>query len=166
MTVSFIGLGANLGAPESALRSAVAALRALSGIHVMQLSSLYRSAPVGPAGQGDYLNAVARLDTSLPPHELLRVLQDIENDHGRVREVRWGPRTLDLDLLLFGNDRIATADLTVPHAEVANRNFVLVPLLEIAPDTSLPGGRALADLAAARDWRGLAVACPGPAWAD
>lgn len=166
MSVAFIGLGANLGQAEATLRAAVAALRRLPGSTLTGLSSLYRSAPVGPAGQDDYLNAVARLDTCLTPHGLLRVLQDIENAHGRVREVRWGPRTLDLDLLLYGSDRIATADLSVPHPEMANRNFVLVPLLEIEPGARLPDNRALAGLAAATDRAGLAVARPGAAWAD
>lgn len=166
MTAAFIGLGANLGAAESTLCSAVAALCTLAGTRLTGLSSLYRSAPVGPAGQDDYLNAVARLDTLLTPHELLRALQGIENRHGRVREVRWGPRTLDLDLLLYGNDRITTADLTVPHPELVNRNFVLVPLLEIAPGTCLPVGAHLASLPAASDYQGLHVLHPGPAWAD
>jgi 2-amino-4-hydroxy-6-hydroxymethyldihydropteridine diphosphokinase len=96
----------------------------------------------------------------------LRALQHIENAHGRVREVRWGPRTLDLDLLLYGSDRIATADLTVPHPEMVNRNFVLVPLLEIESGARLPDGTALAGLAAACDRADLTVARPGPAWAD
>lgn len=166
MTTAFVGLGANLGAPEATLRSAVAAMRALPGTRVTGLSSLYRSAPVGPAGQDDYLNAVARLDTTLTPHELLSALQAIENAHGRVRQERWGPRTLDLDLLLHGDDCIATPELTLPHAELTNRNFVLVPLLEIAPDAALPVGAPLSLLAAAGDRQGLAVALPGPAWAD
>ena len=166
MSVAFVGLGANLGAPEATLRAAVAALRSLPGCSLTGLSSLYRSAPVGPAGQDDYLNAVARLDTGLPPHELLRALQGIEDAHGRVRELRWGPRTLDLDLLLFGNDRIVTVDLVVPHPEMTKRNFVLLPLLEIAADARLPDGAPLAALAAAADRTGLAVARPGSAWAD
>lgn len=166
MSEAFIGLGANLGQAGATLRAAVAGLRALPGSTLTGLSSLYRSAPVGPAGQDDYLNAVARLDTPLPPHELLRALQGIENAHGRVREVRWGPRTLDLDLLLYGNDRIATADLTVPHPEMTRRNFVLVPLLEIEPGARLPDGTALNDLAVAHDTAGLAVARAGTGWAD
>lgn len=166
MSEAFIGLGANLGEAEATLRAAVAGLRALPGCTLTGLSSLYRSAPVGPAGQDDYLNAVARLDTSLPPHELLRALQGIENAHGRVREVRWGPRTLDLDLLLYGNDCVATADLSVPHPELSRRNFVLVPLLEIAPGARLPDGGALTGLAAAGDTAGLAIARAGTDWAD
>lgn len=164
MTTAFIGLGANLGAAEATLQSAVAALRALPDTRLDGLSSLYRSAPLGPAGQDDYLNAVARLQTTLAPHALLQALQGIEEGHGRVRLERWGPRTLDLDLLLYGNDRIASRDLSVPHPEISNRNFVVVPLLEIVPTTRLPDGSRLADLAAAHDRSGLSVLRAGPAW--
>lgn len=163
MTPAWIGLGANLGEAEATLRSAVAALRALPG-RLAGLSSLYRSAPLGPAGQADYLNAVARLDTPLAPHALLAALQAIENANGRVRGVRWGPRTLDLDLLLYGNDRIATADLTVPHPELVHRNFVVIPLLELEAKACLPDGRRLADLPCAHDTAGLAVLRAGSAW--
>lgn len=161
-----IGLGANLGDAEATLRSAVAALRALPGSRLKAVSSLYASAPLGPAGQPDYLNAVALLDTALAPHSLLAALQAIEDAHGRLRLERWGPRTLDLDLLLLGHDRIATTDLCVPHPEMTRRNFVLVPLLEIAPAATLPDGTRLAELAAARDRQGLAVRHAGPGWAD
>lgn len=164
MIPAHIGLGANLGDAEATLRSAVSALRALPGCRLVGLSSLYRSAPLGPAGQDDYLNAVARLDTRLPPHALLAALQAIESAHGRVRELRWGPRTLDLDLLLYGNDRIATADLTVPHPELTSRNFVVTPLLELFPDATLPGGGRLDRLPAASDRTGLAIARSGAAW--
>lgn len=164
MTSAFIGLGANLGDAEATLRHAVDALRTLPGSRLAGLSSLYRSAPVGPAGQDDYLNAVAALETPLPPHELLVALQAIENAHGRVRELRWGPRTLDLDLLLYGNDCIVTADLIVPHPELARRHFVLVPLLEIQSTATLPDGRRLDSLAAAQDRAGLAVFRIGSAW--
>lgn len=162
---AFIGLGANLGEPEPTLRSAVAALRQLPSSSLSNLSSLYRSAPLGPSGQPDYLNAVARLETTLPPHELLYALQDIENRHGRVRTLRWGARTLDLDLLLYGNDRIITTDLVVPHPELRRRNFVLIPLLEVAPGLCLPGGEALSTLASACDREGLAVVS-GTQWGD
>lgn len=163
---AFISLGANLGEPVATLRSAVAALRRLQDARLTGLSSLYRSAPVGPAGQDDYLNAVARLETSLPPHGLLQALQAIEQAHGRIRLERWGPRTLDLDLLLFGNDQIITPELVVPHPEMERRNFVLLPLLELAPDLHLPGAGAIAVLPAATDYNGIAVHAPGPAWGD
>lgn len=164
MTTVFIGLGANLGEAEAALRSAVTALGALPDSRLDGLSSLYRSAPVGPAGQDDYLNAVARIETRLPPHALLKALQGIEDAHGRVRQERWGPRTLDLDLLLYGNDRITTSDLAVPHPELGNRNFVVIPLLEVAPGAALPDGSRLADLPTAHDRSGLSVLRTGPAW--
>ncbi|MDQ8037245.1 MAG: 2-amino-4-hydroxy-6-hydroxymethyldihydropteridine diphosphokinase [Pedobacter sp.] len=165
MTPACIGLGANLGDAVSTLKSAVAALRTLADSRVVALSCLYRSAPVGPAGQPDYLNAALQLDTTLTPHALLSALQAIENEHGRVREVRWGARTLDLDLLLFGRDEIVSADLTVPHTELTARNFVVCPLLDIDAGLSLPDGRLLASLPAARDGNGL-VAIADRHWAD
>lgn len=161
---AFVGLGANLGDATATLKRAVAALAALPDTHLAGLSSLYRSAPLGPAGQPDYLNAVARLETRLTPHGLLRALQAIEDAHGRVRLERWGARTLDLDVLLYGNDTIATTDLVVPHAEMTRRNFVLVPLQELAPSLRLPDGSPLASLPAAADATGLAIAVPGPGW--
>lgn len=163
---AFIGLGANLGDSLALLKSAVTALRLIPDSELIGLSSLYRSAPLGPPGQADYLNAAACLRTGLTPHGLLAALQAIEQQHGRVREVRWGPRTLDLDLLLFGNDHIRTTELTVPHPELTARNFVLVPLLELAPALTLPNAQALAKLAVAHDLNGLQVACTGPQWGD
>lgn len=154
-TTAFIGLGANLGDAAAALRSALDSLRQLPESALTGVSRLYRSAPLGPPGQPDYLNAAARLDTRLTPHALLRQLQDIENRHGRVREIRWGARTLDLDLLLFGNDIVLTSDLIVPHTELKNRNFVVIPLLDIDADLTLPDGSPLAALAVAQDAHGL-----------
>lgn len=150
-----IGLGANLGDPVDTLRRAVADLQQLPDSRLTRLSFAYRSAPLGPPGQPDYVNAVALLETRLPPHALLTHLQDIENRHGRTRGIRWDARTLDLDLLLYGNDVICTADLTVPHPELGNRNFVVIPLLDIQPDLVLPNGTPLQDQAAARDHHGL-----------
>ena len=150
-----IGLGANLGDPVDILRRAVADLQQLPDSRLTRLSFAYRSAPLGPPGQPDYINAVATLETRLPPHALLTHLQHIENRHGRTRDVRWGARTLDLDLLLYGNDVIRTTDLTVPHPELGNRNFVVVPLLDVLPDLVLPDGTALRKLAAASDHNGL-----------
>lgn len=150
-----IGLGANLGDPLATLQRAIADLRTLPGTRVSALSSFYRSAPLGPAGQPDYINAVAVLETDLAPHGLLLQLQTIENRHGRTRELRWGARTLDLDLLLYGNDEILTSSLNVPHCELKNRNFVVIPLLEAYPGLVLPDGTVLADLPAAHDITGL-----------
>lgn len=143
----YIGLGANLGRPQETLHSAARALAALSGAESFALSPLYRSAPMGPQDQPEYVNAVARLVTELAPLELLDTLQDIEQAHGRVRgPQRWGPRTLDLDLLLYADRVIDHPRLTVPHPGLTERNFVLYPLHDLDPDRVLPDGRRLADL--------------------
>ena len=143
---AWIGLGANLGQPLVQLQSAVRALAQLPDTRLLAVSPLYGSAPVGPADQPDYLNAAALLLTSLAPHTLLRELQAIEKAHDRVRERHWGPRTLDLDLLLYGADVIATPELKVPHPELTHRAFVVLPLLDLEPELSLPDGSALKDL--------------------
>lgn len=156
MTVTvYVGLGANLGDPVATLHSAIEALHQLPDTRFLASSSLYRSAPVGPPGQPDYINAVASLETRLSPHALLAGLQSIENRHGRVRGVRWGARTLDLDLLLYGSDEIQTTSLIVPHLELKNRNFVVIPLIELTPGLCLPDGTALAALPAADNQTGL-----------
>lgn len=165
MTPAYIGLGANLGDARATLKSAVAALRTLADSGVIAISRLYRSTPVGPAGQPDYFNAALLLETTLTPHALLASLQAIENEHGRVREVRWGARTLDLDLVLYGHDEITTTDLVVPHPELTARNFVVRPLLDINTQLSLPDGRLLASLPSAHDDNGL-VTSADPHWAD
>lgn len=147
-----LGLGSNLQSPIEQVRSALVELGALPQSHLMRASSLYRSAAMMAAGddqaQPDYINAVALIETTLAPHELLQQLQQLEQKHQRVRERHWGPRTLDLDLLLYGDEVINTPDLIVPHPGLCERNFVLIPLFEIAPDLRLPGNRVLADLAA------------------
>lgn len=143
---AWIGLGANLGEPRAQLQSAVAALAGLPGTTLEAVSRLYGSAPIGPADQPDYLNAAARLHTTLPPHQLLRELQAIEIAHDRRRERHWGPRTLDLDLLVFAGDEILTPELTVPHPELTRRAFVLLPLLDLDPALKLPDGTVLAGL--------------------
>lgn len=155
MTNTFIGLGANLGDPIRTLHSAVQALRVLPSTSLVAVSSAWQSAPLGPPGQPDYVNAVAHLHTDLTPHGLLAALQAIEQAHGRERGIRWGARTLDLDLLMFGDDVITTQDLVVPHPELTRRNFVVVPLLELAPNLVLPDGSALAGLATAANHEGL-----------
>lgn len=152
---AFIGLGANLGNPAATLTAAIAALSALPDTRVSAVSGFYQSAPIGPAGQPDYVNAVACLATGLSPHALLAALQDIENQHGRTREVRWGARTLDLDLLLYGNDEISTSSLIVPHIELKNRNFVVIPLLDICPELQLPDGTRISSLPVASHSAGL-----------
>lgn len=147
MTKAYVALGANLGNPQKALQAALEDLRQTAGVGVTAVSSFYRTAPVESSGP-DYVNAVAEVATTLEASELLHVLQRIENAHGRVRPVGVvnAPRTLDLDLLLFGKDTVATSELTVPHPRMHMRAFVLVPLLEIAPDAVIPG------LGAARDY--------------
>jgi len=129
-----IGLGGNLGDAPGTLTIALQALAALSGISIEAASALYRSAAIGPAGQPDYANAVITLETHLSPWQLLDTLQALEQNAGRVRDVRWGARTLDLDLLLYGDQCINDARLTVPHPEMPRRAFVLQPLHDIWPD--------------------------------
>jgi 2-amino-4-hydroxy-6-hydroxymethyldihydropteridine diphosphokinase len=150
-TVALLGLGSNLGDRKAELDAAVSALTEAPGIVLRKVSRYHETAPVGgPEGQGDYLNAAAAVETTLEPLELLHVLQEIEHRAGRVRTVRWGPRTLDLDLLLFGDQVIATEELQVPHPRMAERLFVLAPLAEIAPGAVDPvTGRTIAELLAA-----------------
>jgi 2-amino-4-hydroxy-6-hydroxymethyldihydropteridine diphosphokinase len=139
MTQVFVGLGSNLEQPEKQIADALVSLNGIANVLVTKCSSLYRSKPVGPQGQPDYINAVAVLETTMAPLDLLDQLQAIEAQHGRIRgNVRWGPRTLDLDLLLYGDKKINNERLTVPHPEMQNRDFVLIPLSEIAPDLVIP----------------------------
>uniref|UniRef100_UPI0030DA7508 2-amino-4-hydroxy-6- hydroxymethyldihydropteridine diphosphokinase n=1 Tax=Pseudomonas sp. EA_105y_Pfl2_R69 TaxID=3088683 RepID=UPI0030DA7508 len=152
----YIGLGSNLADPLEQLRSALAALAALPQTSLTAQSSFYISDPLGPADQPRYVNAVAALDTELPPLELLDALQAIEQEQGRMRKAeRWGPRTLDLDILLFGERQLDEPRLTVPHYHMHARAFVLYPLAEIAPQLYLPDGRALSALLAACPFAGL-----------
>jgi 2-amino-4-hydroxy-6-hydroxymethyldihydropteridine diphosphokinase len=143
----YIGLGSNLATPLEQLRSALAALAALPHTRLIAQSSFYASDPLGPADQPRYVNAVAALDTELSPLALLDALQRIELEQGRTRKAeRWGPRTLDLDILLFGERQLDEPRLTVPHYHMHARAFVLYPLAEIAPTLQLPDGRALKEL--------------------
>jgi 2-amino-4-hydroxy-6-hydroxymethyldihydropteridine diphosphokinase len=142
----FIGLGSNLANPEQQIRAAVSALNTHPDIQFGQLSPLYRNPAIGPGKQPDYINAVAELFTALKPLALLHELQTIENAQGRMRTVHWGARTLDIDLLLYGMEVIASETLAVPHPRMTTRNFVLYPLHDLAPDLLLPDGTALAAL--------------------
>ena len=137
--LAYLGLGANLGDPEAQLRAVMGALRAIPNTTLLRSSSLYASAPVDAPGQADYVNAVALLETSLAPLDLLGLLRELETDHGRVRSVRNAPRTLDLDLLLYDEDTLSLPELTIPHPRMHLRRFVLEPLLEIAPGICIPG---------------------------
>lgn len=149
LITAYLGLGSNLADPVNQIRQARVAISAISGVQETAMSSLYSSSPMGPADQPDYVNAVMSVETSLAPHDLLKWLQRIENHQGRVRiGERWGPRTLDLDILLFGDEIIRSADLIVPHIGIADRAFVLYPLAEIAPHISIPGRGLLQDLLA------------------
>jgi 2-amino-4-hydroxy-6-hydroxymethyldihydropteridine diphosphokinase len=152
----YIGLGSNLATPLEQLRSALAALAALPQTRLTAQSSFYASDPLGPADQPRYVNAVAALDTELSPLALLDALQAIELEQGRTRKAeRWGPRTLDLDILLFGARQLNEPRLTVPHYHMHARAFVLYPLAEIAPELRLPDGRPLSELLAACPFVGL-----------
>jgi 2-amino-4-hydroxy-6-hydroxymethyldihydropteridine diphosphokinase len=147
--IAYIGLGSNLENPDHQIHSARSEIAALSQIKEQAFSSLYHSPPMGPADQPDYVNAVMAVSTTLLPMELLRSLQGIENNHGRVRRgERWGARTLDLDILLYNNQIINTPDLTVPHSGLSERAFVLYPLYEIAPQLTIPEQGRLVDLLA------------------
>lgn len=136
-TSCYIGIGANLGDARATVESAVERLAQLPATRLVSQSSLFRTAPVD-AGGDDYINAVVRIDTTLAPEELLHALQTIEQEFGRERPYRNAPRTLDLDLLLFGQQTIATETLTVPHPRMTQRAFVLIPLLQLDPFIAIP----------------------------
>ncbi len=143
---AFIGLGSNLEAPSVQLAQAVIQLAGLPLSTLIAQSPFYQSRPVGPQDQPDFVNGAVWLSTELEPLDLLDKLQEIEQAHGRERRQHWGPRTLDLDLLLYGEQRITCERLTVPHAELANRDFALQPLLDLNPELALPDGTRLATL--------------------
>ncbi len=139
-TRAYVGLGSNLNNPIKQIKQALSTLKITTNIELTTHSSLYQSTPMGPQNQPNYINAVATLETTLDALSLLTHLQNIENQQGRVRYGdRWGPRTLDLDLLLYGKTQQESARLTLPHPGLHLRNFVLIPLNEIAPDLIIPG---------------------------
>ena len=135
----YIGLGSNMGDREWHLREAVARLAAIDGIWVSQVSSIYVTEPVGFTEQPAFFNAVAAVRTSLTAGQLLAACRKVEQSLARKRDMRWGPRTIDLDILLYGDYPICTRELTVPHPRLPERLFVLIPLLEIAPELTLNG---------------------------
>jgi len=138
-TIAYIGLGSNLSNPVEQVKAAVAEIKKITQSSVVKVSSLYLSKPMGPQDQDDYVNAVLALETTLAPLALLDALQNIENKAGRVRkENRWGARILDLDIILFGDTIINTERLVVPHYGMKEREFVLLPLTEIAADVRFP----------------------------
>lgn len=151
--LAWVGIGSNLVDPARQVLNAFRQIDSANQTRVLQRSSLYHSKPMGPPGQPAYVNAVAGIETTLSPVHLLDELQRCENESGRVRTERWGPRTLDLDLLLFGDQMLDTERLVVPHPGIRHRTFVLVPLLELAPDIVIPGLGLAADwLATAEDF--------------
>lgn len=137
----YIGLGSNLDKPQKQVETAINAIANLGDICAQ--SPWYQSQAIGPGDQGDYINGVIELQTTLSAHELLHALQAIENQQGRVRTVRWGERTLDLDILLFNKEQIDSEELIIPHPRMTERAFVLYPLLDIAPTLKLPNGQTL-----------------------
>ncbi len=148
MTVAYIALGSNLASPLEQVNAAVKAIGDIPDSRIFAVSSFYRTPPLGPQDQPDYLNAAVALETSLRPETLLDHTQRIELQQGRTRKAeRWGPRTLDLDIMLFGDEVIHTERLTVPHYDMKNRGFMLWPLFEIAPELTFPDdGIALTQL--------------------
>ena len=149
---AYIGIGSNLDSPAQHVERAFKSLSAMAGCYLAARSDLYRSAPLGPADQPDFINAVAAILTTLDSYSLLEKLQEIEDADGRIRRAeRWGPRTLDLDLLMYGELIMDESRLTLPHPGITARNFVLLPFAEIAPDVVIPGLESVAVLASRVD---------------
>ncbi|EEB1954691.1 2-amino-4-hydroxy-6-hydroxymethyldihydropteridine diphosphokinase [Salmonella enterica] len=144
MTIAYIALGSNLASPLEQVNAALKAVADIPDSRIVAVSSFYRTPPLGPQDQPDYLNAAVALDTALAPEELLNYTQRIERQQGRERKAeRWGPRTLDIDIMLFGDKIINTERLTVPHYDMKNRGFMLWPLFEVAPELIFPDGLTL-----------------------
>ena len=139
---AYVAFGANLGEPVETLRAAAVALGRRPGVELVAGSPVYRTRPIGPPGQPDYANAVARVETTHEPEALLDVLHAVEAEFGRVRDVRWGPRTLDLDLIWYDAEERTDERLTLPHPRAHEREFVLRPLVDLDPDLVLRGRRA------------------------
>ncbi|WP_308561805.1 2-amino-4-hydroxy-6-hydroxymethyldihydropteridine diphosphokinase [uncultured Klebsiella sp.] len=149
MTRAWIAIGSNLASPLAQVNAAISALAEIPDSQVVSVSSFYRTPPLGPQDQPDYLNAAVALETTLTAEALLNHTQRIERQQGRTRKAeRWGPRTLDLDIMLFGEEVINTPRLTVPHYDMKNRGFMLWPLFEIAPELRFPDGLALSTVLA------------------
>lgn len=147
MSIVYIALGSNLNMPIAQLQSALKAMDRLPQTKLLNVSSFYQSKPLGPQDQPDYVNAVACIETQLQPIELLDALQHIENEQGRVRLRRWGERTLDLDILLYDDLQLQSERLTIPHYDMKHREFVMIPLQEIASELILPCGDRVTNLA-------------------
>lgn len=156
----YLGLGANLANPLAQIHAGFLRLQKHPALNVRACSSLYASKPMGPQDQPDYVNAVVGLDTQLPADALLDILQGFEQEAGRVRLRHWGERTLDIDILLYGDVVMDTPCLTLPHPGIETREFVLIPLAEIAPDLQLPNGKQISTLAAQIERNGLDIIAP------
>lgn len=154
----YVGLGSNLanelGSPVEHLQQALAVMREHKQIQDVRVSSFYASAPMGPQDQPDFVNAVAGFETTLTPAELLAFCQQLEEQAKRARIRRWGERSLDVDILLYGEAQIAEPQLTIPHAGLPERNFVLIPLQELAPEI-IVAGKSIDDYPQSKDWTGL-----------
>ena len=158
MTLAYIAVGSNLANPVLQAQQAIEALKLLPQSTFIAASSLYSSTPMGPQDQPEYINAIVAIDTQLAPLALLDCTQGIEQQQGRERKAeRWGPRTLDLDIILYGDQVIDLPRLTVPHYGMKQREFVIYPLYEIAPELCLPDGTKLSDLITQIDRNGLSI---------
>lgn len=156
MVKAYIGVGSNLNDPQRQVEVAIASLNKIPQSHVSCASSFYRSTPLGVKDQPEFINAVAEVETSLAPHALLAHLQRIEKEQGRVRDgTHWGPRIIDLDILLYGEQHVSTDDLRIPHPEMMKREFVIYPLAEIVPSLILPDGAPVAACQVACPSRGI-----------
>jgi len=145
----YLSLGSNLGERRANLEGALERLREIPGLQITRVSRAYRSAALGVEEQPEFLNLAAQGRTSLPPEQLLRAAKEIERAMGRTPGERWGPRTIDIDVLMYDSLRVGTEQLALPHPRMEERAFVMVPLAEIAPDLTLPSGRRAAAVAAA-----------------
>lgn len=158
--LAYIGLGSNLQQPMAQLQQALSELDQVPGSRLQASSSFYLSSPMGPVEQPDYINSVAALQTELSALALLDELQQIEQLHGRVRRQHWGPRTLDLDLLLYADQIIRSDRLSVPHPGIGGRAFVLLPLAELAPGLQIPGLGVVADVLLSSDTKDIKKLTP------
>lgn len=161
MTPAYLGLGSNLGDRARFLSDAIRLLRGLTGVRVTAVSPVYETKPVGLVDQPDFLNLVVAVETNLRPAQLFAACQGVENALGRKRDVRWGPRTLDIDILCYGSLTSADPALTLPHPRLVERAFVLVPLATLAPELRL-AGKTIRELAAAVDQTGVREWSPPP----
>ncbi len=159
--VAYISVGSNLNNPYQQVKSAIGKLKIADNIYIETISGWYLSDPVGPKNQSRYVNGVIKISTRLSPNQLLKKLHEIEDAHGRIRNMRWGPRTLDLDILLYGSRMMNTKKLTIPHPEMKIRNFVLTPLADIEPDLVLPDGSILSSLLENNQLKEIVPILPG-----